>query len=449
MKNSLYLRSGLVVLVLLAAIPAVLGATTITGPTVISSPGTYVLAKDITGGKSPAIWVKSSGVTIDGNGHLIDGNDASSSFGILVNNPGTTLTGVTIKNVRVQDWHFGVYLKGVASSTVTGVTGTSNKKAAISLRESSRNTISGCTAAGNEQGIHLWANCDGNTITGNTMKDNSDMGLWLAGTGRTGSGIVYDSTGNTVTNNVVSGNRFGLYLDFTRDNTVSNNKANNNDNHGIFLDYSSGNKLIGNSACGHSQSGIVLFDSDGCTISGNTATGNGDYGLWAIESVSLSLGSNGFSGNSAGTHKLSGGSTASGSASQTSGGVTPTARVSTPAPATSEAQTNALSKAVATPTIEKTTATQPSSGSAAITVTPATAKKGAAVKFTVKPAAGKTIKSVWWSFDADKHLNSWNARSTSPTFFYPSTGTFSPLVKITYTDNSVAEVKLSKYVKIS
>src|SRR5690606_3279161 len=147
------------------------------------------------------------------------------------------------------------------------------------------------------------------------------------------------------------------------------------------------------------------------------------YGLWAIESVSLSLGSNGFSGNSAGTHKLSGGSTASGSASQTSGGGTPTARVSTPAPATSEAQTTALSRAVATPTV-KTTDAMPSAGSAAITVTPATAKKGAAVKFTVKPAAGKTIKSVWWSFAADKHLNSWNARSTSPTFYYPSTGTF-------------------------
>ena len=281
MKNSLYLRSGLIALVLLAAIPAALGATSITGPTVISSPGTYVLAKDIAGGNSPAIWVKSSGVTIDGNGHTIRG--AGGSYGILVNKDGTTLTGVTIKNVRLERWNCGIYFKGVASSTASGVTAVSNGKAGINLRTTRGTTISGCTVTGNQQGILLWQDCDGNTISGNTMKDNSDMGLWLAGTGRTSSGIVYDSTGNTVSNNVATGNRYGLYLDFTRDNTVTGNTAASNDDHGIFLDYSSGNKVTSNTVTGHPQSGIVLFDSDGCTISGNTASGNGDYGLWAID----------------------------------------------------------------------------------------------------------------------------------------------------------------------
>jgi parallel beta-helix repeat protein len=445
MKNSLYLRSGLIALILLAAIPAVLGATTITGPTVISSPGTYVLAKDIAGGNSPAIWVKSSGVTIDGNGHTIRGTGGS--YGILVNKDGTTLTGVTIKNVRLEKWNCGIYFKGVASSTASGVTAVSNGKAGINLRTTRGTTISGCTVTGNQQGILLWQDCDGNTISGNTMKDNSDMGLWMAGTGRTGSGIVYDSTGNTVSNNVATGNRFGLYLDFTRDNTVTGNKASNNDAHGIFLDYSSGNKVTGNTVTGHPQSGIVLFDSDGCTISGNTATGNGDYGLWAIESVSLAISNNQFSGNTDGTHKLSGGSTqTSGSSTQTSGGATLTpAAVSTQAPAVSGPVTNSLSGSTTV-----VTATTPApSGSADIAVTPTTARKGAAVKFTVKPTAGKTVKSVWWSFDADKHMNTWNSRSTNPTFFYPATGTFSPLVKITYTDNSVEEVRKSGYMKIT
>ena len=161
MKNSLYLRSGLLALVLLAAIPAALGATSITGPTVISSPGTYVLAKDIAGGKSPAIWVKSSGVTIDGNGHTIRG--AGGSYGILVNKDGTTLTGVTIKNVRLENWNCGIYFKGVASSTASGVTAVSNGKAGINLRTTRGTTISGCTVTGNQQGILLWQDCDGNT----------------------------------------------------------------------------------------------------------------------------------------------------------------------------------------------------------------------------------------------------------------------------------------------
>ena len=440
MKNSLYLRSGLLALVLLAAIPAALGATSITGPTVISSPGTYVLAQDIAGGNSPAIWVKSSGVTIDGNGHTIRGSGGS--FGILVNKDGTTLSGVTIKNVRLQNWNCGIYFKGVASSSASGVTAVSNGKAGINLRTTRGTTISGCTVSGNQQGILLWQDCDSNTISGNTMKDNSDMGLWLAGTGRTGSGIVYDSTGNTVSNNVATGNRYGLYLDFTRDNTVTGNRAANNDDHGIFLDYSSGNRVTSNTVTGHAQSGFVLFDSDGCTISGNTASGNGDYGLWAIDSSGLSLGANQFSGNTVGTHKLSGSSSSSGSPSQTSGGGAPAPAVSTQAPAVSDALTNSVSRSTRSAPVVTAT-TQASSGSADMTVAPATARKGTAVKFTVTPTAGKTIKSVWWSFDATSHMNTWNSRATNPTFFYPATGTFSPLVKVTYSDGTTAEVRKS------
>lgn len=440
MKNSLYLRSGLLALVLLAAIPAALGATSITGPTVISSPGTYVLAQDIAGGNSPAIWVKSSGVTIDGNGHTIRGSGGS--FGILVNKDGTTLSGVTIKNVRLQNWNCGIYFKGVASSSASGVTAVSNGKAGINLRTTRDTTISGCTVSGNQQGILLWQDCDSNTISGNTMKDNSDMGLWLAGTGRTGSGIVYDSTGNTVSNNVATGNRYGLYLDFTRDNTVTGNRAANNDDHGIFLDYSSGNRVTSNTVTGHAQSGFVLFDSDGCTISGNTASGNGDYGLWAIDSSGLSLGANQFSGNTVGTHKLSGSSSSSGSPSQTSGGAAPAPAVSTQAPVVSDALTNSVSGSTRSAPVVTAT-TQAPSGSADMTVAPATARKGAAVKFTVTPTAGKTIKAVWWSFDATSHMNTWNSRATNPTFFYPATGTFSPLVKVTYTDGTTAEVRKS------
>jgi parallel beta-helix repeat protein len=306
MKNSLYLRSGLLALVLLAAIPAALGATSITGPTVISSPGTYVLAKDIAGGQSPAIWVQSSGVTIDGNGHTIRGTGGS--YGILVNKEGSTLTGVTIKDVRLENWNCGLYFKGVADSRATGVAAESNGKAGINLRSTSGTTVSDCTVTGNEQGILLWQDTDDNTIANNTATDNDDAGIYVASTGRADGGIVFDSTGNTVSDNTVTGNDQGIYLDFTRDNAVTGNTVTGNDEYGIFLDYSSGNRLAGNTVNGHAQSGFVLFDSGRCSISGNTATDNGDYGLWAIDSASLSIGENSFSGNDDGTQKLSGGS---------------------------------------------------------------------------------------------------------------------------------------------
>ena len=92
------------------------------------------------------------------------------------------------------------------------------------------------------------------------------------------------------------------------------------------------------------------------------------------------------------------------------------------------------------------TPTPEPSGGASFAVVPATAPHGTAVKFTVTPAAGKTIQSAWWSFDADIHLNTWNSRAVNPTFFYPAKGTFSPLVKLTYTDGSGETVRRTGYV---
>ena len=69
------------------------------------------------------------------------------------------------------------------------------------------------------------------------------------------------------------------------------------------------------------------------------------------------------------------------------------------------------------------------------------------MKFTVTPATGKSVSSAWWSFDAPAHLNTWNSRAINPTFYYPSAGTFSPLVKVTYTDGSTETVQRTNYVR--
>ena len=94
-----------------------------------------------------------------------------------------------------------------------------------------------------------------------------------------------------------------------------------------------------------------------------------------------------------------------------------------------------------------TTTTPASAGGASFAAAPMTAPKGNAVKFAVTPAPGKTVRSAWWSFDAPAHLSTWNSRAINPTFFYPRTGTFSPLVKLTYTDGSTETVQRADYVR--
>jgi PKD repeat protein len=99
------------------------------------------------------------------------------------------------------------------------------------------------------------------------------------------------------------------------------------------------------------------------------------------------------------------------------------------------------------PAVTTTTTAAPPAGGASFSAAPLTAPKGAAVKFTVTPASGKSIRSAWWSFDAPAHLTTWNSRAVSPTFFYPARGTFSPLVRLTYTDGTTEEVHRVGYVR--
>ena len=97
--------------------------------------------------------------------------------------------------------------------------------------------------------------------------------------------------------------------------------------------------------------------------------------------------------------------------------------------------------AVTTPT------TTPAPSGANFTVAPLSAPKGTAVRFTLTPASGKTVSTTWWTFDSVNHYGTWNSRDINPTFFYPAAGTFSPLVKITYTDGSTETVTRTGYIQ--
>ncbi len=274
---------------------------------VISSPGTYVLAQDIATSQNPAISIKCSNVIFDGNGHTIDGVNAPNSFGIQVNNGGTPLSGVTVKNVRLTDWYDGIYFKGVNAGRIESVTATSNVRAGISLRTANDNVISGCTANGNGQGMYIWSECSRNRVESCTMSNNAEMGLWLASTGRTASGIVYDSTANQVIGNTATGNkRMGLYVDFSHGNVLSNNHVTSNGAFGIFLDYSTRTRIESNTVSGGSEQAIYLYDADSTDIIGNTVSGAGDYGIWISSSSGNTLRSNVITRNGKGGLVLNG-----------------------------------------------------------------------------------------------------------------------------------------------
>ncbi|MBA7521070.1 hypothetical protein ES705_13171 [subsurface metagenome] len=88
-------------------------------------------------------------------------------------------------------------------------------------------------------------------------------------------------------NDVDSNNEVGIYIDYSRNNTLTDNNVSNN-NIGIYIDASSNNTLTDNTAS-NNEVGIYLEDSSGNTLTNNTANSNGDTGIYVRHSSNYNL----------------------------------------------------------------------------------------------------------------------------------------------------------------
>ncbi len=213
---------GLLVAGLLLVSPV--SAVDVTGPVVIDSPGTYVLQKDITSTSEPVcIEIRSSDVTLEGNGHVISGKDAGNSCGVLVHGA-STLSNVSVRNIVVRDWYFGVYYWGAKQGSIRNVDATSNFFG-ISLNPGTGVSINDNVLRGNTHGLVLTSST-GATISGNRISGNEREGISLV-----------SSSGNTITNNDLNNAKNVGFTGSTGSNTWSGSVA-------------SGRNIIGGSATG-------------------------------------------------------------------------------------------------------------------------------------------------------------------------------------------------------
>lgn len=126
-------------------------------------------------------------IVIDGNGYMLDGVGQVRGFDL------ESLVNVTIKNVVITQFEYGVYLSTVDGYTLIGNTITNNVLDGIFMYFSDDNVIRNNIIANNgRHGINLGQDCNNNLIIGNTIENN---GL-----------IVFYTSGNTLYhNNLISG----------------------------------------------------------------------------------------------------------------------------------------------------------------------------------------------------------------------------------------------------
>jgi len=111
-------------------------------------------------------------------------------------------------------------------------------------------------------------------ITANDVRI-AEFTIQNSGLGYPDSGIfVHDSHGNNISQNIISANVFGIYLNSSGDNIIDGNKVSLNSDSGIVLDVSNHNTLVNNDLSNNVDEGIRLWDSNNNSIVENNVVGN-------------------------------------------------------------------------------------------------------------------------------------------------------------------------------
>lgn len=245
---------------LVSTVPGVMSAqapTEIDSCTTISEPGTYELTADIVNSDADrCLFIESAGVTLEGNGYLVDGVDGGDSFGVYVD--GALGDRITVRDLTVRDWEEGVRI--VDGDTV----------------------VEDVEAVSNFDGLSAQQVNDGVRFENVDVHDNTDDGIEAID--------VLDLF--VIDSRSADNAEDGLYLDNADDGDVRNNVVVNNGENGIYgfdTDVMSfGDNVIRNNA----EDGILVEaqprQADGgspdsraedMSITDNEITDNGDEGI--------------------------------------------------------------------------------------------------------------------------------------------------------------------------
>ena len=152
-----------------------------------------LLLNDVTNCPGDGLVIGAHGITLDLNGHTVDGI----GLGVGIRNDG--FDGVIISYGTVQEFDVGVQLNsGTAFNTLTALTLRLNQVVGIELLDaddgSNGNSLIANAVTGNSGGIRLGNGTTGTTIAQNALTDNANFALSLL-----------SSDHNTIEGNLISG----------------------------------------------------------------------------------------------------------------------------------------------------------------------------------------------------------------------------------------------------
>jgi len=250
-------------------------------------------AYSLTGNINAIIIVQKGGITFNGNGYTLYGNNTPSGPAVsafVINGVNT----VTITNTRIINYSYGVLLQNTMYNNITNNYFDYDVYAVGLHGEADFNTIANNTMTRGLYGVYTDYGFNNNsTIIYNNITNLGSSGVGInllnsAGNIIQGNTMDHNNKGINLwqcTNSVVSGNimtymdQAGIHLTSSDRNTITDNKINRTQySSAIHLDDSSENSVSGNALWFNKEGIGVKYYSTLNTVFGNTLTYN-DYGV--------------------------------------------------------------------------------------------------------------------------------------------------------------------------
>jgi len=160
-----------------------------------------------------------------------------------------------------------VYYNYSDSGTITG----ENNIGHVTIANCSNLWFTGCTIH-NGDGVRI-IESSSNGISGSTIENNTEQGIYSAGS---------SSYNNSIINNSIINNSIGIYLDGNGYNNITDNNISENSGDGIrigsFTEHPGNNTIRNNTILSNSGTGVTFY-SDNNDLSENTISGNRDFAL--------------------------------------------------------------------------------------------------------------------------------------------------------------------------
>jgi len=170
----------------------------------------YVLTRDITS-ISDGIIVERDNIILDGQGRILQGPGTMYSVGVYMRNR----TGVTIRNLKVTGFYYGIEFDSSDGNELFGNTIEKNLGDGVFFNGASYNNLTHNAVISNfADGIFLYSFSNQNYIAGNIIQRNSYRGIDL----------FFGCNNNTISENIVAYNNMtGLYMSSSSDNKIFHN----------------------------------------------------------------------------------------------------------------------------------------------------------------------------------------------------------------------------------